>query len=243
MGGLAHYIESAGIATTQVSLVRLHTEKLMPPRALWVPFELGRPFGPPNDAAFQRRVLTAALDLLDAPSGPVLEDYAEEAPAPDSEEAWVCPVNFAGPAADLSGEAALASAMQDEAARLMSWFELARERSGRTTFGISTLEPDAVPAWLGEVLSADHPATIGEYSPADSVRYAAEDLKALYFEAASAQPGAPDGPQVLRWFWRETHAAKVLLALSDRFAAAEDEALKVLGQVLLVPRAAHELLD
>ena len=242
MGGLAHYIESAGIATTQVSLVRLHTEKLAPPRALWVPFELGRPFGPPDDAAFQRRVLTAALDLLDAPSGPVLVDYAEDAPAADSNEAWVCPVNFAAPPDGLSGDAALASAMQDEAARLMSWFELARERSGRTTFGVSTLEPDALPAWLGEVLTAEHPAAIGEYSPADSVRYAAEDLKALYFEAASAQPGAPDGKQVRRWFWRDTHAARVLLALSERFADSEDAALKLLGQVLLVPFEARELL-
>ncbi len=55
--------------TTQISLIREHTEKIKPPRALWVPFELGRPLGVPNDAAFQNRVITAALDLFEAPSG------------------------------------------------------------------------------------------------------------------------------------------------------------------------------
>ena len=53
MGGLGHYFESEGIASTQISLVRVHTENIKPPRALWVPFELGRPFGVPNDSDFQ----------------------------------------------------------------------------------------------------------------------------------------------------------------------------------------------
>ena len=34
MGGLAHTLEDEGIATTQISLIRLHTEKIKPPRAL-----------------------------------------------------------------------------------------------------------------------------------------------------------------------------------------------------------------
>ena len=61
MSALGHYLEEEGIATTQISLIREHTEAMKPPRALWVPFVLGRPFGVPNDAAFQRRVVLAAL--------------------------------------------------------------------------------------------------------------------------------------------------------------------------------------
>ena len=94
MGVLAHYIEQAGIATTQVSLIREHSEKIRPPRALWVPFELGRPFGVPDDEAFQHRVLAATLDLLNEPAGPVLRDFDEEAPVagePDM-NGWVCPL-------------------------------------------------------------------------------------------------------------------------------------------------------
>ena len=64
MGGLAHYLEKVGIPTTQISLIRKHTEELRPPRALFVPFELGRPFGNRNDADLQRTVLKSALGLL-----------------------------------------------------------------------------------------------------------------------------------------------------------------------------------
>ncbi len=55
---------------------------MKPPRALWVPFELGRPMGVPNDQALQRRILLAALKLLEAGSRPILEDFPEEAPVP-----------------------------------------------------------------------------------------------------------------------------------------------------------------
>ena len=70
MSAIAHYLEEAGIPTTGISLVRDNTERMRPPRALWVPFELGRPFGAPNDADFQSEVLRAALALLERPDGP-----------------------------------------------------------------------------------------------------------------------------------------------------------------------------
>ena len=87
MGALGHYLEAEGIATTQISLVREHTEALAPPRALWVPFMLGRPFGAPGNPGFQRKVLLAALGLLERHSdsgGPVLEDFQEDAPVLES---------------------------------------------------------------------------------------------------------------------------------------------------------------
>ncbi len=65
MSALGHYIEEEGIATVAVSLIRPQTENTRPPRALWVPFELGRPFGPPNDPVFQKRVILAALRMLE----------------------------------------------------------------------------------------------------------------------------------------------------------------------------------
>ena len=77
MGGLAHYLEEESVATTQISLIREHTEIIRPPRALWVPFELGRPLGRPVNPALQTRVLIAALKLLEAEDGPVLEDFVE----------------------------------------------------------------------------------------------------------------------------------------------------------------------
>ena len=95
MGGLAYFLEDEGLATVLISLVREHTEAMRPPRALWVPFEFGRPLGPPNDPEFQSRVVMAALSLLEAENGPVLEDFPEDAPVHGKRtEAWACPVSF-----------------------------------------------------------------------------------------------------------------------------------------------------
>ena len=67
---LARTLEAEGISTTSISLVREHTEKVKPPRALWVPFPFGAALGRAEDPALQHRVLRAALDLLSEPAGP-----------------------------------------------------------------------------------------------------------------------------------------------------------------------------
>ncbi|MEQ8661521.1 MAG: hypothetical protein RLW62_11930 [Gammaproteobacteria bacterium] len=240
MGGLAHYLESAGLATTQISLVRLHSEIIRPPRALWVPFELGRPFGPPRDAAFQTRVVRAALELLERSAGPLLEDFPDESPAPPADEAaWSCPVNFTPPPQNLSGDAALAAALADEFARLVPWYERSVEALGRTTVGACPIAIEAVCDYFRELLTAaDAPPPIAALQPADAIRLAAEDLKAFYFEAAAAQPGAASSARLTAWFWHETHAGGVLRTLKERFAASADPDLVLLGQLLLVPRVA-----
>jgi hypothetical protein len=69
---LGHYLEEGAIPMVAISLVRPQTENTKPPRALWVPFELGRPLGPPNDPAFQKRVILTALRQLERDSGPVI---------------------------------------------------------------------------------------------------------------------------------------------------------------------------
>ena len=81
MGALAHYIETAWIVTTRTSNIRVHTEKTSSPRAVWVPFELGRPLGLLEDAAFQHCVLKATMATLNAKEGPALTDYLKDAPA------------------------------------------------------------------------------------------------------------------------------------------------------------------
>ncbi len=97
MSALGHYLEQEGIQTVSISLIREHTVALAPPRALWVPFMLGRPLGVPGDPAFQRKVVLAALSLLERESGPVLEDFPEDAPYEDlgaEPEGLNCPVSF-----------------------------------------------------------------------------------------------------------------------------------------------------
>ena len=93
MSALGHYLEEAGIASVAISLIRPQTENTRPPRALWVPFELGRPFGPPGDPAFQKRVLLTALRLLERNDGPVLiEDFPDDDPRARPDPAWRPPL-------------------------------------------------------------------------------------------------------------------------------------------------------
>ena len=240
MGALGHYLEEQGVATTQVSLVREHTEVMQPPRALWVPFMLGRPFGAPDAPEFQRKVVLAALRLLEAESGPVLEDFPEDAPAPadaSDMEGFACPVNLSRPNPDPSGEVDVTQCLLDELAQLLPWHDLAIKRLGRSTVGISgvSIEEAAryVASHLGEPPPPSYDAGI---SAAEALKLACDDLKAFYHEAAGAQPGNRAGDEIQKWFWKQTTAGRVFLELRDVCRKRADQAMQALGRSLLVPR-------
>ena len=63
-----------------ISLIREQTEAVRPPRALWVPFALGRPLGVAGDPGFQKEVLRASFAMLESAVEPTIEDYPIEAP-------------------------------------------------------------------------------------------------------------------------------------------------------------------
>jgi hypothetical protein len=74
---IAAEIERRGIATVCIVLLREIAEKVRPPRALFVPYDLGFPLGRPNDPEGQRKVIRAALELLEREAEPpLLVDYA-----------------------------------------------------------------------------------------------------------------------------------------------------------------------
>src|ERR1700686_2379884 len=74
-------LEERGIASVALGSVRAQMEKTRPPRGLWTSAQLGRPVGEPEDKAFQRRIVLAALRLLERTDGPlILEDFAEDPP-------------------------------------------------------------------------------------------------------------------------------------------------------------------
>ena len=68
-------IEREGIATVSISLLREVAIAIKPPRALFVPFEMGFPLGEPNNPEVQQRVIAAALKLLERRDLPVLENF------------------------------------------------------------------------------------------------------------------------------------------------------------------------
>lgn len=219
-------------------MVREHTEAISPPRALWVGFPLGRPFGLPGDAPFQRRVLRAALDLFDRADGPLLEDYDRDPPAQAGVDGagWACPVSLAPPPAS---EDDLAAALVRELRSLLPWYELSRERRGRTTVGAGVLDPESAAAFVGGFLDGrpDNPAP--EQPIEEVFKQCVEDLKALYCEAATARPGAA-APDVGRWLWDETALGRSLLILRRRLLEGTHAGLRSVAEHFLVPRAVLE---
>jgi hypothetical protein len=223
---LARVLEAQGIATTSISMVREHTEKVKPPRALFVPFPFGYALGRPDDAELQHRVLRAALDLLAAPAGPVLVDFPEDAEPGDQPGAPVQASAIAAPAA-VAEDAAM------ETTRMRRYHEQWMARSGgRTTVGLTGIPPTRFRGLVRflESYAAGEAADMDE-RPAEMplpgfVRHCADDLKALYFEGHLAMKPAAGGDEIARWFWGETAAGQLLRRVRDRLDASDDPRAK-----------------
>ncbi len=218
-----------------MSLIREQTAAIKPPRALWVPFMLGRPFGVPNDAAFQRRVLGALLQLFDATGGPVLADYPEDAPAdPGDIEGYACPVSFA---AAMTEDPGAVGAVLHEVRQLAPWYELARKRRSRTSVGISGLPIEDAVRFAGTFIGdASVPNPQPEAALGTVLKRCCDDIKAYYFEALAAQPGNLSAHAIDRYFWHETAASKAFLKLHAAGLAHPDKSVAGFAERSLVPR-------
>lgn len=64
MGLIPRAIETEGMSTISISLNRVITEKVRPPRALLVDFPLGHPMGNSFDYGLQKKIFTEALNYL-----------------------------------------------------------------------------------------------------------------------------------------------------------------------------------
>ncbi len=223
---LARALETEGVATTAISMVREHSEKLKPPRSLFVPFPFGHALGRPNDPALQHRVLRAALDLFAEPTGPALRDF------PDDAEPGVEP-----PApAQASSFAAAAHVPDDpatETAQMRQYHEQWVARNGgRTAFGLTGIPATrfrGVVRFLqafADGQSADMDERPAEVPLPGFIRYCADDLKALYVEGHLAMKPAAGGDEVARWFWGETATGQLLRRVRERLDASDDPKFK-----------------
>lgn len=231
-------IETRGIATVVIGLVRPHMEKTRPPRGLWVPFPLGRPLGEPENPSFQRRVLMAALGLLEREDGPViLEDFPDDAPSMRDRADWapqlVLPPATFPSATDSAG---WVRGIEAEMAKAMPHWEAARRRFGKTMVGNSRLPAEAWVKFAARFLEGALPdSPVGGLSPGLVVRYVADDLKAFYMEAAQAVGPQPSSAQVNRWFWNGTLAGEFLRALRSAAIASPHTGFNTVGSRFVVP--------
>ena len=203
-----------------------------------MPFELGRPLGVPNDAPFQKRVLKAALSLLEAPAGPILADFSEEAPVPADLTGWACPINLADAQMNSAGDSTLADDLNREIAFLKPWYDLTVQKRGRTTVGVSGLGIEQAAGFLVAFLSdPNRPSPRPGLPVGEALKLASEDLKGYYFESAAAQPGEATSRQMADWFWGETKAGRLLFDLQKVCLQSNDPLIKMLGTLVLIPRS------
>jgi hypothetical protein len=221
---LARALEAEGLSTVSLVLIRDHAERAKPPRALFVPFPLGFALGRPNDPPFQHRVLAAAFALLQAERGPVLVDFDEESDAP-VEVLAASQVREIAPRAREADPA-------DELTALRGYYERwLAEHDGRTMVGLTAIPQRR---WRGLVryLQAFADGQEPEYRDRPSgiplarfLRYAADDLKAFYFEARMARRPDQRDNDLHRWFWGETAMGRLLVRVSERMAESGDPEL------------------
>ena len=234
VSALGHLIEEQGFSTIALGLVRSQMEQVKPPRGLWTPFEMGRPLGEPEDAAFQRRVLMRALGLLERVDGPViLEDFPDDPPNWSDTPGWKPPLRATD---QLDADPhAVAGQFSAELQQLRPAWGAAQCRYGRTTVGLSFLEPADWPVFVDAVLHGELPNAPGHATTALSIRFLADDIKAMYSEAAQANSAPPSSRQIDNWFWRSTIAGSLLRELRNVATASSNNALKTVGGRFLVP--------
>jgi D-proline reductase (dithiol) PrdB len=78
VGLIQSVIEKHGIPTVSTSVLREITEKVKPPRTLFLDRPLGYPLGEANNPDLQKRIIHAALGLLSKEvAEPLMEEFTE----------------------------------------------------------------------------------------------------------------------------------------------------------------------
>ena len=238
---MARYIEEEGISTVLISLVREHTEKIKPPRALWVPFPLGRPMGEPNSPELQSSVLETALHLLDRSDVPVLENFPEERQVTKKEKLnkWLPPVTLP-PRASWMGR--LSEALAEEISLLKSARNFNNGKTKRTVYGVSGLEINEIATLMRNfIIDQRISSPSKEKSLGQMLKFASDDLKVWYYEAAGKK-ARTTGKEITDWFWRETAAGETLLNVAFLMRMSNDNGLKSLGSKSIIPRDYNYLI-
>ena len=229
MSVLGHVFENAGLSTVSVALVREHAEKVKPPRALFVPFPFGHTLGKPEDPEYQLRVIAAAFDLLDRPSGPVLADFQDDVDAPELLQASQVPATTDS----LNGTNPARANPANEVTALRELYERwVADHQGRTLVGLSGIPQRR---FRGTIRFLEEYARNGDADmkerPADVsipqfLRYCVDDLKAFFYEARMGQRPKTSQEEIHSWFWGETATGQLVKDVARRMNDSDDAELK-----------------
>jgi hypothetical protein len=209
-------------------LIREHTAKVNPPRAVYVPFPLGLPLGHPGNSAEQQAVLDLAFSTLDAPSGPVLLEYHDEAAANEDGS----PIQASE--VDLDEQARSAD-LANEATLMRRYWEARLAATGRTGVGLSKIPPQrfrGVVRFL-EAYVADPSADMGGRPPDMTVplfiRNCVEDLRVMYAEARLQTHPGESSRDRQRWLLGSTALGVMIRKVRDVMDASDDPKVKAVA--------------
>jgi len=177
--------------------------------------------------------------MLEAPDGPLLEDYPEDEPETSDElTVLTCPVYFDHDVAETGETDQLQAGFRREITAMRPWYDMGVAKRQRTNVGVSGIELDNLGDFIYAFVRGEEPENPRDDIPlAYTLKFAVEDLKAYYIEGITAQPGqaGASGQRLSDWFWDETAAGKVLLALKEVCEASTDDKLSQVGGHFLVP--------
>ncbi|MCP5027749.1 MAG: hypothetical protein GY929_15855 [Actinomycetia bacterium] len=227
------------MATASISLIREQSESVRPPRALWVPYALGRPLGSAEDPEFQKNVIRASLAMLETATERTIEDYPVEAPDEAGPGVWACPLNL-----EVEDDDTHTGRLLAEVARLRPWSAETRAQRGRTLFGITGASPDQVDEVAAALGSIADGGDIENPPPSDTewafampllVRHLADDLRTFYHEAIAAQPGpgAPNHDALNDWIFGGTALGTALQAVADHLTETDTPMAKLVRGFLI----------
>lgn len=244
---LSHFLQRHGIATTSISLIREQTEAARPPRALWVPFPLGRPLGVADNRDFQLDVLRSALGLLETATEPTIADYPHDAPDGGGDGVWACAIEL--PAPEVSE---LEASLRREIDLLMPRYVEVRERRGRSTFGMSGASVDEMDRLVSFAVAVADGSGFNEVPAAALgpkwihpmpmlVRFVVEDLRAFYQEAVTSDNGSgpPSQHDMHSWIFEETALGRLVKQIAQLITDDDDPRLLFI-RGLLIPEGFWE---
>ena len=244
---LSHFLQRHGIATTSISLIREQSEAIQPPRALWVPFPLGRPLGVADNPDFQHDVLRSALGLLESATEPVIVDYPHEAPEGEGDGVWACAIEL--PTPQLSE---LETSLRREVDLLMPRYLETRHQRGRTTIGMSGARPEEIEQLVSFVLSVADGSGFNEIPSVAHgptwihpmpmlIRFVVEDLRAYYQEAVASDTdmSPPTQQDMHSWIFQETALGRVLKQIAQQITDGDDPRLMFV-RGLIIPEGFWE---
>lgn len=208
-----------------LSLVREHTAKVNPPRAVFVPFPFGLPLGHPGNSAEQQAVLDLAFSTLDAASGPVLLDFPDSGQVDeDGSPLQASQVRLSEHAADID--------LATEVTLMRRYWEQHQERTRRTGVGLSRVPPQrfrGVVRFL-EAFCNDSSADAAERPPDMDkllfIRSAIEDFRVMYVEGRLETHPAESSADRQHWLLGETALGVFLRKLRDAMDASDDPKIK-----------------